>query len=165
MTKTSNARAMFSYNDWADLQLLGAARLLSDAQLDQGFDIGLGTLRRTLKHILDGETVWLARWQGKAETPWPDYETSISVAEMERGFAAAWRERDSFLGRVDADAMARTIVYRDSKGSLFQATLAQMMMQMFVHSTHHRAQAANILRRLGAGLVELDYMMSIRRPA
>ena len=32
---------------------------LSEAKLDQAFDMGLGTLRKTLKHIYDGESVWL----------------------------------------------------------------------------------------------------------
>jgi uncharacterized damage-inducible protein DinB len=36
---------------------------------------------------------------------------------------------------------------------------------MLNHSAHHRAQAVNMLRRVNAGLVELDYMYRIRQAA
>jgi uncharacterized damage-inducible protein DinB len=40
-----------------------------------------------------------------------------------------------------------------------------MLLQLCYHATHHRAQAVNILRRLGTQAPELDYMMRIREPA
>jgi len=40
-----------------------------------------------------------------------------------------------------------------------------MLVQGVMHSKHHQAQAANILRRLDAKWPELDYMMRIRKPA
>jgi hypothetical protein len=39
--------------------------------------------------------------------------------------------------------------YRDSKGSLFKATLNDMLIQNVMHSTHHRAQIVNAIRRVG----------------
>jgi uncharacterized protein YciI len=56
-------------------------------------------------------------------------------------------------------------VYRDSKGSLFQATLGDMLMQGVMHTKHHQAQAVNALKRLGAAWPELDYMYRVRKPA
>ncbi|QDV90254.1 DinB family protein [Phycisphaerae bacterium RAS2] len=154
---------LFEYSDFANAALLDASKGLSDAQLDTSFDMGMGTLRKTLKHILDGEAVWLARWKGEAETPWPPYETAMSVAELRDAFAATSRARGAFVAKLKDADLARVITYRDSKGSLFSATLGDMLIQGFVHSTHHRAQAVNMLRRLGAGLVELDYMTRVRK--
>lgn len=156
-------QSFLRYSDWANGEILRAASKLSDAQLDQPFDMGPGTLRKTLMHIHDGEAVWLARWQGKTETPWPS-EQKLNTATMTEGFSKTWRQRDAFLGTLKDSDLAKVVTYRDSKGSLFNATLGDMIMQGFTHSTHHRAQAVNMLRRVGAGLVELDYMMSIRKP-
>lgn len=156
---------MFRYCDWADERLLTAAAAMTDAQLDQAFDIGRGTLRKTLIHIASGNAVWLSRWQGRVETPWPDENAAVSVAELSQRVKAAADERRGFLESLrEADA-GRPMKYRDSKGSLFSTTLGQMVLQGAFHATHHRAQAVNLLRRLGAGLVELDYMMTVRRPA
>jgi uncharacterized damage-inducible protein DinB len=155
--------AMFDYNDWANERILHAARPLNETQLDQSFDMGRGSPRRTLLHIYCGELVWLARWQGKTETPWPDEEERVSVAVIAERWMATRQERKSFMNKIDTRDYDRVITYRDSKGQLYRATLGDMILQMLNHSAHHRAQAVNMLRRVNAGLVELDYMYRIRQ--
>lgn len=156
---------MFEYNDWANGELLRAAGPLNETQLDQSFDMGRGSLRRTLLHIYCGELVWLARWQQKTETPWPDEEERVSVAMVAERHAATKMERVAFLDKLSAPEHEREIQYRDSKGQLYRAALGDMILQMLNHSAHHRAQAVNMLRRVNAGLVELDYMYRIRQAA
>lgn len=157
-------RSIFSYSDWANSRLLDAAAGLRDAQLDQPFPIGPGSLRRTLIHICVGENVWLKRWQGQRETRWPSEDVKLSVQDVRRELEGANRERERFMSGLSATRLQEPLVYRDSKGSLFRAPLGQMMFQAANHSIHHRAQAVNLLRQLGAGLVELDYMMWVRQP-
>ena len=158
-------QSFLKYSDWANGRLLAEASHMSDAQLDQIFEIGPGSLRKTLKHICDGEMVWLARWEKKGETRWPPDNEILTVPNMQDRFANTWRERAGFFLGLTHNDLAKVIIYRDSKGSLFDASLGDMILQGILHSGHHRAQAVNILRRLGAGLVELDYMMWVRRPA
>ncbi len=158
-------RQMFRYSDWANGRLVDAATLLNNESLDRTMEIGLGSLRATLKHIYDGESVWLARWQGRSETPWPAYDERPSMVELADRFRQTAMQRDAFLKTLTPVDFDRAVTYRDSKGSLFTATLGDMILQGINHSVHHRAQAVNILRRVGAGLVELDYMVFVRRPA
>lgn len=153
---------LLDYNDWANDALLAAAEPLGDEQLDRPFDIGPGSLRAILLHTETGEAVWLRRWRGETEAPWVA-GAGRSIAQMRARWLMQRSERAAFLARVDGAALTREQVYRDSKGNLFRATLVQMITQGLVHSTHHRAQAVNVLRRLGAGVVELDYMYHVRR--
>jgi uncharacterized damage-inducible protein DinB len=164
------ARDQFAYSDWADRLLLAAARTMDDERLDRPMEIGPGTLRRVMLHTLHGEAVWTRRWVGgrnglPAEVPWPSETERSTIEQIEARFTEAWRERDVFLDSVAPAELLRIQTYRDSKGSLFSATLGEMITQSVVHSIHHRSQAVNMLRRLGAGLVELDYMMSRRKSA
>ena len=76
-----------------------------------------------------------------------------------------WRERDQFLSGVTPSQLAAEQIYRDSKGSLFRASLEQMLIQGVLHSHHHRAQVCNGIRRVGGNPPELDYMYSVRKPA
>lgn len=156
---------LLRYNDWANQAMLAAAAPLADEGLDRPFEMGMGTLRRTIIHIYNGEWVWMNRWQGNAETPWPDESERVSVAALRDRFERAAAARDAYLRGLGDSALGETVVYRDSKGGRFQATRGDMFFQMFVHSTHHRAQAANMIRQLDAGLLELDYMMSLRKLA
>lgn len=165
MLNLESLRTLLNYNDWADDAVLAAAAPLPDAALDQPFDMGVGSLRKTLVHIYNGEHVWLNRWQRRAETRWPPEDERVSIGTLRERLAATWRERDSFLATREDAALAQEIVYRDSKGTLFRATLSDMMAQMVIHSTHHRAQAVNMIRRLGGAAPDVDYMYRVRRPA
>lgn len=157
-------RAYLKYSEWANARLIEAASLLSDDQLDRLFEMGRGTLRLTLMHLWAGEHVWLQRWRGRTETPWPDEDERLTPIQIGDRFGHVYAERAVFLsGLVEGDLL-RVITYRDSKGSLFQALLSDMLAQGMVHSIHHRAQASNMVRQAGGEGVDLDYMYWCRKP-
>lgn len=161
---------LFRYGDAANTRILDAAAPLADDALDTKFDMGPGSLRRTLLHIDAGERTWLARWMlgrdgAVAEPKWPDESQRTPVREIAASLRKTAAERDAFVRTLTGADLAREQTYRDSKGSLFRATLGDMITQSIVHSIHHRAQAVNMLRRLGADAPDVDYMYSIRRPA
>jgi uncharacterized damage-inducible protein DinB len=160
----ASVKALLEYSDWANAAVLDGAKAMTDDQMDRGLDIGPGSLRRILIHTFNGELVWLKRWQGETETKWRSEAEKIPPATLLERFRHVWEERDAFLRGLSAAAWEREQAYRDSKGSLFKAKLSDMILQGIVHSTHHRAQAVNALRRLGGPIVELDYMMRIRKP-
>lgn len=156
---------LMPYNDWANDQLLAAGDALTDEQLDERFDISMGTFRKVLLHVYVGEYVWLRRWQGQSDQPWLDQGERIRPADLGRRYRTLRQERDAFFADLTMERLAQPQKYLDSKGSYFSAPLGEMLIQGFVHSTHHRAQLVNMLRRLDANPPELDYMMWCRRPA
>lgn len=160
---------MLAYGDWANDLILGAAQGLDDEKLDRGLEIGPGpgTLRRILAHTWAGEWMWTQRWKNNLEARWPAEQERWPVAEIRGKFAALRPERDEFVRGLAArpGALGAEQVYRDSRGGMYRATLADMIAQAVTHSTHHRAQAVNALRRLGGPVLEVDYMMRVRRGA
>jgi uncharacterized damage-inducible protein DinB len=168
----SDELAMFAtlwgYSDWSNRTLIAAASRLSDEQLDRTLDIGRGSVRVNLLHTLAGESVWLRRWREEPGVPWPSEQERSSAAEVLASFEVTWRERDAFfaaLAPVATYRLAREQVYRDSKGSMYAATLRDMLIQALMHSKHHQAQTVNMLRRVGGEVPELDYMYRMRRAA
>lgn len=164
MIQQATIRELLRYGDHANDLVFRSALPLPDEALDRPFDMGRGSLRRTLMHIHVGEAVWLQRWRGRTETKWPDETERAGVATIHERFGDVRRERDAFLADLSDAALQISVTYRDSKGSLFHASLGQMMMQMCVHSTHHRAQAVNMIRRAGGQAPEVDYMVWVRKP-
>lgn len=143
---------IFRYSEWANTRILSAAAECSDAQLDQPFEMGLGSMRATLLHMYHGEQVWLNRWQGRTETQWPSETEQIHPAALRDRFAGLYQDRAAYLTTLrDAD-LDDVVRYRDSRGSLFDASRGDMLLQGAVHSQHHRAQALNMLRQAGAAL-------------
>ncbi|TWT43838.1 DinB family protein [Phycisphaerae bacterium RAS1] len=164
MVDLTTVRTLLVHNDWANGELLRCAAPLPAAPLDRPIDMGVGSLRRTLLHIYNGEHVWLQRWRRQSETPWPSEDELVAMADLSSRFTRQYQERDAFLATLTPADVARAQVYRDSKGGLFTATLGDMLLQALHHSAHHRAQAVNMLRQVGAEAPELDYMVRVRRP-
>ncbi len=166
MQSLAMIQGLFEYSDWANAQVLAASAELSDEQLDRGLEIGpgAGSLRRVLTHTWAGEDTWLRRWRGEPETPWPNESESLPIPALRERFDRTRSDRCTFLASLGPDALARVQNYRDSRGSMFRATLRDMLLQGITHSIHHRAQATNAIRRLGGKPPEMDYMMHIRQP-
>lgn len=165
MTDLATIRTLLDHSDWSNRRLLEAALPLTDVELDRDMQIGPGSIRRIFLHIYNGESVWLKRWQGNAETQWPSESEKISVRDLGERFERCWVERDGFLAGLMPRDVERVQPYRDSKGTLFRATLGDMLLQGVLHSKHHQAQAVNALKRAGATWPELDYMYRVRTPA
>jgi uncharacterized damage-inducible protein DinB len=165
MMNIESIQTFLRYNDWANGRLLQAAVALTDELLDRPFEMGRGTLRKTLLHIAVAEHVWVQRWKAKVEVPWPNEDEPVGIAAMGERLRATQKDRDGFLATLKDADLSRIVTYRDSLGSLYTAALGDMLLQLCTHSAHHRAQAVNMLRRLGAQAPELDYMYWVRKPA
>ena len=109
MIQLETIRAFLRYDDWANDRVLQAAGPLTDEQLDRSFEMGLGSLRKTLMHILCAEQVWVQRWQGHAETPWPDEKERAAVAAIGERVRETRGVREAFLRNLRDDALTREI--------------------------------------------------------
>jgi uncharacterized damage-inducible protein DinB len=153
------------YGEVANHLVMGSVVPLSDEQLDRPLDLGMGSLRKICQHLLAGEVTWLARISGQVEAKWPAKAIPQSAWEMHAMFGQVQQERQALLRGLKDEQLNRMQKYRDSKGTLFQATVRQMLVQMITHATHHRAQAVNAIRRVGGPVPEVDYMTQVRVPA
>ena len=134
---------MLGYGGWTTGQALEACRGLTDAQLDQPFDIGHGTLRGTLVHVIGAVAYWTGQMTGEAPAP-PPAEASIDALvawhrQVHAAFAvAARRARDE--GRLDETFLDR-YDYPQSRGGT--------ILQVAWHGAQHRAEVRHMLNRLG----------------
>ncbi len=161
----ASLRYFYEYSDAAQAQVHAAARKLSDAQLDQAFDLGLRTLRATLLHIRFAEQWWLDNWVHGPGQPFPELPPSTPLAEIEALFAQTAAQRQRFLAsRSDAD-LQTVYELRPRPGVVRRYPLGVSMLQLCHHGVHHRAQISNMLRRVGGEPLDLDYMISKRCPA
>ena len=142
---------LLDHDHWATALLLDRSRNLTDAQLDQEFDIGHRTLRATFEHIIVNIAFWTALM---TEQPVDEQQIDRSLAGLidlhERAYATfatlarQYRDEqrldDTFLDHYDA---------RKSFGGT--------ILHVVLHNAEHRTEALHILERLGVPDVpELD---------
>ncbi|MEK6644280.1 MAG: DinB family protein [Planctomycetota bacterium] len=151
-----------AYADWGTRTLLDIAAKLTDAQLDQPFEMGLGTLRKTLVHLRDAEVWWHTNWTSGPAGGFPAVDATLNMADLSASYDAAWRCRDAFAGGLKNADMQRPVTVKPRPDLTLQFPLGVSMVQLCGHATHHRAQAVNMLRHVGVQPPGLDLILWLR---
>jgi uncharacterized damage-inducible protein DinB len=151
-------RRYFRYGDWACRRVFGSAAKLSDEQLDREFEIGLGRLRKTLLHIRDAEQWWYDNWGSAPPPQFKELPATTPIDELAALMHEIAEKRDAYVGRLTDDDLQRIVTAEVRRGVTLRFRLGESLLQLCGHGTHHRAQALNMLRRLGADVPKLDYV-------
>jgi uncharacterized damage-inducible protein DinB len=143
---------MLEYDYWATNQILERSRGLSDAQLDQPFDVGRASLRETLHHTIYVVFFWTSQMSGtqppRKHTGHPSIAELVELHERFHPAFAAFARQANREQRLD-DTFIDHYNYPQTIGS----TIVQVM----THNQQHRAEARHILERLGvADLWDFD---------
>lgn len=137
-------------------------RPLTPGQYAGEHEIGLGSVSRTLNHMMTSEAYYMLRIQ---RAPVPSIEELIAAEENPPGFGeleATWHEqaRDTANALAVIDDWHLPIEYgvvRDGVPIVVNATASDIFTQLAFHEIHHRTQALNMLRRLGVKIEDIDY--------
>ncbi len=145
-------------------KLFDAVRPLSADQYLSEWPIGPGSLAAVLAHMLISEWYYIERLEERDVPPYEQWEIRDENPPAFTVLEAKWTqqagETRASLERVgDWD---RLIEYRavspDQPPTLVSATARDIFTQLVLHEVHHRAQALNMLRQLGAPIKEdLDF--------
>jgi len=139
----------YRYNHWANWKVLELCDGLRDTQLDEPKDLGFGTLRNTLFHILAAEEVWWERWNQIPPRPFPLDAGSLSVVEISRRLDDINTRRSDWLDEIGDSGLATLCSYQDSKGTAYSNPLKELLVHVANHGVHHRAQALRYLKGFG----------------
>jgi len=148
---------LLGHEAWTTGQVLASAAGLTEAQLDQDFDIGHRTVRATFEHLIGNVETWTDLMAGRpmrADAPGP-----ASVAEFQRRYAAA---ADDFgqVARNRRDAGRLNDRYVDVLDSPpREKSVGGTILHVLTHNHQHRAELLHMLQRLGCqDLVEGDVL-------
>jgi uncharacterized damage-inducible protein DinB len=140
----------YRQNEWANLALIDHCRPLTDEQLDDASVVGVyGSIRDTLTHIVGAEGGYAARLgdtdldRHSTDDPWPGFDRLAQYVRL----AAA-----SLTVHAESLPMA-PFLSRDGKSEI-DAEVA--LVQMYHHSTHHRAEICTVLTQLGLEPLDLS---------
>lgn len=138
--------SLYAYNQWANEKIVQMCDGLTDAQLDQPKEMGMGTLRATLFHILTADVVWMERWESAPWREFPLDPDGKSVLEIATSLGDIGNRRTLLIENNTSDSWSSMIEYQDSAKTPFCHQLHDLLLHVWVHGIHHRAQALNYLR-------------------
>jgi uncharacterized damage-inducible protein DinB len=135
-------RQLADYNHWANKRLYAAALVMPEPQYRQRTGVFFGSLHGTLNHLLLTDRVWLKRLTGEGEHP-PRLDAILFEDRNE--LARARMAEDARIARViggysEAD-LGTVLSYQTLSGAPQQQVLAEILLHLFNHQTHHRGHA------------------------
>jgi uncharacterized damage-inducible protein DinB len=134
---------LLDHDDWATTTLLEASIDLTDAQLDQSFDIGHRTLRATYEHMIPNVAFWAGLMTGQ---PVDLKMRSRTVAEMIDGHKR-FHAYFAATARRFRDEHSLDDTYLDHYG--VRKSMGGTILMVVLHNTEHRTEAQHFLQRLG----------------
>jgi uncharacterized damage-inducible protein DinB len=143
---------LLEHDRWATPQLLELSRGLTDAQLDQEFDIGHRSLRATFEHMIVNVAFWTGLMTGQPVDAPPDDRSLAALFERHERFYATFA---SLARRLrDEQLLDDTFIDHYAARKSFGGTILHVVL----HNAEHRTEALHILERLGVpDLPEVDH--------
>jgi uncharacterized damage-inducible protein DinB len=138
------------YNLWANENLIKLFRTVDDALISQEVESSFPSIRQTLLHIWDAESLWLERLNGNSPKVFPSknfvglneavfdglLESSLALVNfIENKPALFFREKCTF-----------SLI---SLNTEMTQKVKDMIMHTMNHSTFHRGQLVTMCRQLG----------------
>ncbi|MEP7133371.1 MAG: DinB family protein [Chloroflexota bacterium] len=172
--KVDEIKLLYDYNDWADVRLLTACSKLSLEQYAAPDSYGHGSLRATMVHIMDN--IWQQRitLQGYYKEPLAD-ETAYDATELhEDAFPTfvvlqeRWmieqQETRAYLDTLTEETLNSTIRYV-IPGTIRERFVWHILVDLIIHATQHRSEAAILLTSYGQSPGDFDFTMSLNEAA
>lgn len=152
MEMVHHIRRLFSYDDWANREVLTALKNAA------------ATPPRSLKymaHILSAEKLWLERLTQHPQTlpVWPEL-TLHRCQEQARELPSLWSR---YIGSLNSDSLSRSISYKNTRGESWSSRVEDILLHVVMHSVYHRGQIAADMRASGFSPAYTDFIHSVRQ--
>jgi uncharacterized damage-inducible protein DinB len=150
-------RRLARYNRLANERLYEACARLDEAARRQLRPAFFGSIHGTLNHILLGDRIWLARFEGGA-APSTGLDAILykNFDELCAARAAEDRRIEAFAAGLDEAWLAGSIRYVNNQGLAFDDPNAMLVQHFFNHQTHHRGQVHDMLTQTEVPPPSLD---------
>ena len=147
---------LLTHMEWADSRIWNAVIAIDAALRDR-------TLMERLHHVHVVQRIYLQMWLGNSD-PGRELSTFADLAEVHGWARAYYRDLRSFVDGLDAATLTGHVEFpwADQLAKWFgearSATLKETVIQVAMHSSHHRGQLATMIRQLGAEPPLVDFI-------
>lgn len=152
MTMIEHVRRLFSYDDWANREVLAS---LEAVETPPQRSLNL------LAHIIAAEMVWLDRMLVRKQSwpVWPQLTIQQLRVEIEK-LAEVWKDYLSSLGEA---GLSTSTTYKNTEGQTFNSQKQDILMHVVMHSAYHRGQIAADIRAAGFTPAYTDFIHGVRQ--
>ena len=153
-----------TFNAWANQRLCETVLLLPELQQEQHIDSSFPSLKKTLAHMWDAESIWWQRMKLLENVTRPSESGEFSTQEISTNLVQQNKNWLDWINNATPAAIDHVFAYQNTKREQFKQPIYQMLMHVFNHGTYHRGQLVTMLRQLGIDKIPAtDYIVWSRR--
>ena len=156
------------YSGWANHCLLEACAVLTVEELERDLRISHANILATLRHIYDGERVWLDRLRVSVETEMYRLPTGpapeLSLDELRQKWPELWEGYIRWLSGVNESDLGMARTTQVPGGAEPCVSCWRILRHVLEHSTLHRGQVVGMIRTLGRtppAIHRMDYYLVV----
>ena len=160
---------------WVNSNLLTAAATLSDEQLQSAFQIGQGSVWKSLLHLYAAEYVWLEALHGNEAFLVPgDLPGKIpgnqqgeggitELDDLRQKWSALEQRWIGHLASLTPTALGEVVYRKSSSGQRFGTRRSDVLLHVCTHAHYTAAQVINMLRQAGVEKLPETMLISLAR--
>ena len=172
--KIDEIKLLCAYNEWADARTLAACARVSPAQYAAPTAYGHGGLRATMVHMLDN--IWQQRitLQGYYQEPLADaaaydatelHEDALpTLAALQERWLTEQQAMRAYIATLTEETLNSTIRYV-IPGTVRELGVWLILLDVIIHATQHRSEAAALLTSYGQSPGDYDLIMFLNERA
>ena len=149
-------KKLYNYNGWANQRILDTAARLSREQFVQPGSASFSSIQATLVHTMNGQWVWLSRWQANPLPPLFDAADFPDVTALRGQWYKVEQATRQYLDDLNPAALDKVVAYTSTDGRAFTFPLWQLLLHQVNHATQHRSEVAVLLSGFGYSPGGLD---------
>ncbi|MGD0179835.1 MAG: DinB family protein [Terriglobales bacterium] len=152
MTMLEHIGSLFSYDDWANREVLGSLQAVDAAPVRSV---------QLLAHIVSSEKLWLERLLAQKQTHpvWPLFTLKDCQSGIDQ-LSGLWKNYLISLGEA---GLTDSRTYKNTKGETFTSKKQDILLHVIMHSAYHRGQIAADVRAAGFTPAYTDFIHAVRQ--
>jgi uncharacterized damage-inducible protein DinB len=150
-------RDLYGHQEWADAEFWKAIEALPGALADEH-------ILKRLRHFHSTQYGYLKLLRGEqmdVRDLARRYGDSVEIQEVKENAKSIHNELRQFLAEMPESRLEEKLLIPWFKDPSFVVTVAQALVQVPMHSQHHRGQNATRLRELGGNPPTTDFVLWI----
>jgi uncharacterized damage-inducible protein DinB len=153
------------YNAWANENFVNLFRTVDDSLITQEVVSSFTSIRATLLHIWDAESLWLERLSGNSPTQFPSKNFRGTNEEVFDHVVKTSNDLIEFIETRPAPFFRDRLTFKTiSPPRDFKESVTDMAHHCLNHSTFHRGQLVVMCRQLDIfPIPSSDYIMYVRK--
>ena len=175
MSAVELLQRLHQHRAWVNSNLLSAAATLSDEQLRTAFQIGQGSVWKSLLHLYAAEYVWLEALLGNEAFLVPgdllgkipgnqQGEGGITgLDDLRQKWSALEQRWIDYLAALTPPALEEVVYRKSSAGKRFGTRRSDVLLHVCTHAHYTAAQVVNMLRHVGVEKLPDTMLISLAR--